>query len=78
MGRDGRFYVSTDRDAPRGRLAMAGLTRLMDAGPAIAPGVHPLAVVDPTAELGDGAAVGPFVVIGATAGPCAESWGLSM
>lgn len=51
--------------APRGRLAMAGLTRLMDPGPAIAAGVHPLAVVDPSATLGEGAAVGPFVVIGA-------------
>lgn len=51
--------------APRGRLAMAGLTRLMDPGPEIAPGVHPLAVVDPSAQLGEGAAVGPFVVIGA-------------
>jgi UDP-3-O-[3-hydroxymyristoyl] glucosamine N-acyltransferase len=51
--------------APRGRLAMAGLTRLMDPGPMIAPGVHPLAVVDPSAVLGDGAAVAPFVVIGA-------------
>ena len=51
--------------APRGRLAMSGLTRLMDPGPAIAPGVHPLAVVDATATLGEGAAVGPFVVIGA-------------
>jgi UDP-3-O-[3-hydroxymyristoyl] glucosamine N-acyltransferase len=51
--------------APRGRLAMAGLTRLMDPGPDIAPGVHPLAVVHPTASLGVGAAVGPFVTIGA-------------
>jgi UDP-3-O-[3-hydroxymyristoyl] glucosamine N-acyltransferase len=51
--------------APRGRLAMAGLTRLMDPGPDIAPGVHPLAVVDPSASLGAGAAIGPFVVIGA-------------
>ncbi len=51
--------------APRGRLAMAGLTRLMDQGPAIAPGVHPMAVVDPSAQLGQGAAIGPFVVIGA-------------
>jgi UDP-3-O-[3-hydroxymyristoyl] glucosamine N-acyltransferase len=50
--------------APRGRLAMAGLTRLMDPGPDIAPGVHPLAVVHPSAVLGAGAAVGPFVVIG--------------
>lgn len=50
--------------APRGRLAMAGLTALMDAGPDIAAGVHPMAVVDPTAEIGEGAAIGPFVVIG--------------
>jgi UDP-3-O-[3-hydroxymyristoyl] glucosamine N-acyltransferase len=60
--------------APRGRLAMAGLTRLMDPGPAIAPGVHPMAVVDPTAAIGAGAAIGPFVVIGAgvTIGPGAR------
>ena len=51
--------------APRSRLAMAGLTRLMDPGPAIVPGVHPLAVVEPSAEIGDSAAIGPFVVIGA-------------
>jgi UDP-3-O-[3-hydroxymyristoyl] glucosamine N-acyltransferase len=51
--------------APRGRLAMAGLSRMMDAGPAIAPGVHALSVIDPSAVLGEGAAIGPFVVIGA-------------
>ncbi|MFN3578758.1 MAG: UDP-3-O-(3-hydroxymyristoyl)glucosamine N-acyltransferase, partial [Tabrizicola sp.] len=51
--------------APRGRLAMAGLTRLMDPGPVIAPGLHPAAIVDPTAEIGPGAAIGPFVLIGA-------------
>ena len=45
--------------APRGRLAMAGLTVLMDPGPDIAAGVHPMAIVDPTAEIGAGAAVGP-------------------
>ena len=53
--------------APRGRLAMAGLSAMLDPGPAIAPGVHALAVVDPTAQIGTGAAVGPFVVIGAAA-----------
>ncbi|HOZ35141.1 MAG TPA: UDP-3-O-(3-hydroxymyristoyl)glucosamine N-acyltransferase, partial [Tabrizicola sp.] len=51
--------------APRGRLAMAGLTRLMDPGPDIAPGVHPMAIVHPSAQVGAGAAIGPFVVIGA-------------
>jgi len=50
--------------APRGRLAMSGLTRLMDAGPDIAVGVHPLSVIDATASIGDGAAIGPFVTIG--------------
>jgi UDP-3-O-[3-hydroxymyristoyl] glucosamine N-acyltransferase len=53
--------------APRGRLAMAGLTRMMDAGPLIAPGIHPLCVIDPDAQIGDGAAIGPFVTIGAGA-----------
>jgi UDP-3-O-[3-hydroxymyristoyl] glucosamine N-acyltransferase len=38
--------------APRGRLAMAGLTQKLD---------------DPTAEIGEGAAIGPFVSIGAGA-----------
>lgn len=51
--------------APRSRLAMAGLSRMMDPGPQIAPGVHPMTVVDATAEIGAGAAIGPFVVIGA-------------
>ena len=51
--------------APRGRLAMAGLTRMMDPGPQIVPGVHAMAIVDASAVLGQGAAVGPFVTIGA-------------
>jgi UDP-3-O-[3-hydroxymyristoyl] glucosamine N-acyltransferase len=53
--------------APRARLAMAGLTRLLDAGPAIAPGIHALAVVDPSAQIGPDAAIGPFVTVGADA-----------
>ncbi len=48
----------------RPRLAMAGLTRALDAGPEIAPGCHPTAVIDATASIGAGAAIGPFVVIG--------------
>lgn len=51
--------------APRPRLVMAGLTRAFDRGPDIAPGIHPTAVIDPTATIGDGAAIAPFVVIGA-------------
>ncbi len=51
--------------APRGRLAMAGLSVLLDPGPAIAAGIHPMALVDATASIGEGAAIGPFVLIGA-------------
>lgn len=51
--------------APRGRLAMAGLSAMLDPGPEIMPGIHPLAVVAPDAEIGEGAAIAPFVVIGA-------------
>jgi UDP-3-O-[3-hydroxymyristoyl] glucosamine N-acyltransferase len=50
--------------APRGRLAMAGLSRMMDAGPDIAPGTHPMSVIDASADIGPGAAIGPFVTIG--------------
>jgi len=49
----------------RARYGMADLTRLMDRGAEIAPGIHPTAVIDPTAEVGEGAAIAPFVVIGA-------------
>jgi len=51
----------------RPRLAMAGVTRALDAGPDLAPGIHPTAVVDPSARIGPGAAIGPFAVIGAGA-----------
>ena len=53
--------------APRGRLAMAGLTRTLDAGPAIAAGIHAMTAVDASAQVGAGAAIGPFVSIGAGA-----------
>lgn len=53
--------------APRGRLAMAGLTSMLDAGPAIDAGIHAMTVIDPTAQIGEGAAIGPFVTIGAGA-----------
>lgn len=49
---------------PRPRLAMAGLSKAFDPGPDIAPGVHPTAVIDPSAEIGENAAIGPFVVVG--------------
>jgi UDP-3-O-[3-hydroxymyristoyl] glucosamine N-acyltransferase len=50
---------------PRARLAMARMTQIFDPGPEIPKGVHPTAVIDPAAMLGDDVCIGPFVVIGA-------------
>ncbi|MCV2869944.1 UDP-3-O-(3-hydroxymyristoyl)glucosamine N-acyltransferase [Defluviimonas sp. WL0002] len=58
MGLQAAIFVA------RPRYAMAGITRALDPGPEIAPGIHPLAVVDPSARIGEGAAIGPFVTIG--------------
>ena len=52
---------------PRPRYALAGVTRLLDPGPEIAPGIHPTAVIDPAARIGADPAIGPFVVVGAGA-----------
>ncbi len=51
-------------EAPRARLAMAGLTQMMDNGAHVA-GISPHAVIDPSAQIGDGASIGHFAVIGA-------------
>ncbi len=48
----------------RPRLALAGLTRMLDAGHNLPAGTHPSAIVDPTAKLGRDVALGPYVVIG--------------
>lgn len=61
----GAFGLKAAIFAPRPRLVMAGLTRAFDPGPDIAPGVHPTAVIDPSAVIGRDAAIGPFAVIGA-------------
>ena len=51
--------------APRPRYVLAGITRLFERPPEVAPGIHSSAVIDPSAEIGEGAAIGPFVFIGA-------------
>ncbi|MFV0515461.1 MAG: UDP-3-O-(3-hydroxymyristoyl)glucosamine N-acyltransferase [Jhaorihella sp.] len=50
--------------APRPRMAMAGLTAMLDPGQHFAPLVHPSAVIDETAVLGEGVSIGPLAVIG--------------
>jgi len=49
----------------RPRVALAGLSQLLDPGPDLAPGLHPLSVIHPSAQIGKGARIGPFVTIGA-------------
>ena len=49
--------------APRARLAMAGLTQMLDR-PLPDGGISPHAVVDPSAQIGKGVRIGAFTVIG--------------
>ncbi|WP_417248866.1 UDP-3-O-(3-hydroxymyristoyl)glucosamine N-acyltransferase [Celeribacter sp.] len=51
----------------RGRLAMAGITAAFDKGLGLEDGIHPSAVIHPTAQVGANATIGPLVVIGAGA-----------
>lgn len=48
-------------------LAYAKVSRLFERCPNIAPGIHSSAVVDPTANIGEGVAIGPFCVVGPNA-----------
>lgn len=59
LGLEGALVVE------RAARAMVAVTQALDPGPDIAPGIHPSAIIDPTAEIGPGAAIGPFAVIGA-------------
>lgn len=49
---------------PRPRFAMSGLTAMMDPGEGWQTGIHPSAVIDPSAELADDVDVGPLTFIG--------------
>ena len=49
--------------APRARLAMAGLTQMLDQ-PHVNAGLSDHAVIDPAAQIGVGVSVGPFSAIG--------------
>ncbi len=53
--------------APRSRYVMAGITKVFDQPVAAPVGIHPSAVVEDGAQLGENASVGPFVHIAAGA-----------
>ncbi|MEM6889175.1 MAG: UDP-3-O-(3-hydroxymyristoyl)glucosamine N-acyltransferase [Pseudomonadota bacterium] len=48
----------------RPRYALASLTPLFDEGQRVAPGIHPSAVIDPSAVLSENVHIGPLAVIG--------------
>ncbi len=48
----------------RPRLAMGGITKMLDKGQRETPGIHPSAVIDPSAEIGADVTIGPLVVVG--------------
>lgn len=48
----------------RGRLALAQLLRIFERRPHATPGIHPSAVIEEGAEIGEGASVGAFVYVG--------------
>lgn len=59
--------------APRARLAMAGLTQMLD-HPLPADGISAHAVIDPSAKIGRNVRIGAFTVIGRDAVIGDESW----
>ncbi|WP_415402852.1 UDP-3-O-(3-hydroxymyristoyl)glucosamine N-acyltransferase [Tateyamaria sp. SN3-11] len=51
----------------RPRYAMSHLTSMMDEGQGFAPGIHPSAVIDPSAVVGENVSIGPGAIIAAKA-----------
>lgn len=53
--------------APRPRMAMSGITAMLDRGQGFQTGIHPSAVIDPTADIGEDVSIGPLAIISAGA-----------
>ena len=51
--------------APRSRYVLSGVTKFFEQEIDIEKGIHPSAIIDPSARIGNNPAIGPFVVIGA-------------
>jgi len=63
-GKVGRADLAGTIQTDYPRYALAGLTKLFARPPHAPPGIHPTAVVDPTAEIATPTSIGPFVQIG--------------
>ncbi|MDC0737249.1 UDP-3-O-(3-hydroxymyristoyl)glucosamine N-acyltransferase [Cognatishimia sp. SS12] len=61
------FGLEAAITVPRARYAMSGLTQMFDLGVGTQPGIHPSAIIDPTAEIGENVSIGAFTVIEARA-----------
>ncbi len=66
-GKNGDASLAGTIVAAYPRYALAGLTKLFARPPRTTPGVHAMAIVDPTAEVATPVSIGPFVEIGAGA-----------
>ena len=53
--------------APRPKFALSGLSAMLDPGQSVPQGIHPSAVIDPSAKLGRNLCIGPFTYIGPNA-----------
>ncbi|AKO96686.1 UDP-3-O-(3-hydroxymyristoyl)glucosamine N-acyltransferase [Marinovum algicola] len=53
--------------AQRPRFALSGLSQMMDPGARYPQGIHPTAVIDPSAEIGEGVTIGPLAMVGPNA-----------
>lgn len=53
--------------APRPRMAMSGVTTMLDRGQGFGQGIHPSAIIDETAELGAEVSIGPMTIVAAGA-----------
>ena len=50
--------------APRPRFTLSGLSAMMDPGQSVPSGIHPTAVIENSATLGQDVSIGPFTYIG--------------
>lgn len=50
--------------APRPRFGLAGVSARLDPGQGYGTGIHPSAIIDPSARIGANVSIGPFTIIG--------------
>ena len=65
---DWRTYGLSAAIVPsRPRYAMSGVTKLLDQGQGFEPGIHPSAIIDPSATIGENVQIGAMTIVSADA-----------